>query len=125
MAFSLPSQQPPLLFVASDHSSIHVFRLDKAGVKHAAAAAVAKTMLSSVIPRNPPRKGAKVMKIKLPCKKGTALACGVRPSTQDAANEDGTVRVAVVSTEGILYIYAISDLMGHPTASLEGESVVN
>ena len=127
MAFTPPSQAPPFLCVASDHATAHIYRLGAIeGARRNPAAAVAKTMLSSVIPKKPSSVGGcKVLTLRLHAKKGTAVAVAVASPGESGAS-DGALRVAVASADGILYLYAVHGLEGKglPEASLEGEWAV-
>jgi autophagy-related protein 18 len=116
MAFSPPDSSCAVLCVASDHSSIHIFRLSPTagGGKRRAAAAVARTVLSAVVPRATMQTaGRPAVTVRLRCAKGTPVACAV-------LGRGGGLRLAVASPEGILYEYGLEGDNG-ATAELEGE----
>ncbi|KAL4427953.1 hypothetical protein ABPG75_002042 [Micractinium tetrahymenae] len=121
LAFSPADVAPRLLCAASDHGTIHIFRLHAPG-RHPAARA-AKSLLSAVMPGvlEPQRPLAT---IRLPGRSQAAI-CAVRQEVLEAAGggnagggaaEERETRLAVATAEGLLYSYRL-DL---PAAVSEG-----
>lgn len=135
LAFTPPGLQPPLLCAASEHGTIHVFRLAEPD-RHPAAQ-VATGLLAAVMPHSmadvvePQRTCATV---RLPCT-NIASVCAVlgpftRADVQGGASGSGedegdAIMIAVATVDGILYEYWLTGLGAKGSAvkcSLEGES---
>ena len=122
MAFTPPSRSTPLLAVASDHGSIHIYRLSPVDATQTAKS-VAKAVMSAVRKNAPPMgNGEKILKIELNhCPKGTVTTCAWRE--REGARE-GDDRLVVATSEGILYEYSIMDVKGYaPRATFEHNAV--
>lgn len=135
LAFSPPAVQPRLLCAASDHGTIHIFRLHGPGRHPAARASL--SLLSAVIPGmlEPQRPLATV---RLPGRSHAAI-CAVRQEvleaaegSQGAGGDERETQLVVATGEGVLYSFRL-DLpsaaaaagadggSGSLRASLEGE----
>lgn len=124
MAFSHAGGEPPLLCAASDHGSVHIFRLD---ARARSARAVARTVLSAVVHKPPPScAGERVARIELLCKKGTVAAVAVPAAANGEEEQGDKLRVAVATSEGVLYDYSIEGLEGEGGVRvvLQGQFVV-
>jgi autophagy-related protein 18 len=137
MAFSPPTikESVPLLCVASDRGSVHIFRLTDSSVK--SARSVAKTMFSAIVHRTPTCSADRIAKIELPCTPGTVAVCTFRQAQSAAmaeggggnvaeeAEEEERLKIQVATSEGILYQYSITEVKGKAAAqtSLEGQWV--
>ncbi|PRW56485.1 Autophagy-related 18 [Chlorella sorokiniana] len=116
LAFSPPSLPARLLAAASDHGTIHIFRLEAPG-RHPEAAA-AKSLLSAVMagvlePQRP------LATVRLPGK-GQAAICAVTHEEAEDGGEGAAAewetRLAVATAEGILYSYRLEVPGGAGTA---------
>ena len=116
MAFS-PSNR--FLFVASDHGSVHVFRLAKPnGFQsiRAAARSVLAVMTPSKSKFSASHVGEKVARIELHKKKengplsAVVAVTGEENSSGGGGSVESKVRVAVATSEGNLYDYMLSDV---------------
>lgn len=122
MAFSPSSVHPPLVCVASDHASVHVFRLSESPFSKQG---IAQAVIHSMIPKPPSLYGGgekvDIVKLQKSCLKGTPIACALR------VGKDGILKLSVVSQDGILYVYSLENIDDRERASshLENEFVIS